>query len=178
VGESSTLTIRIDEATKKRLEEAAKMSDQTVPEYVARAVKMRWEGACSTCGRDMGATVVQSPGMSAAFRDWVAQQTTKRDESPYVALVTNEPAGNRVYTGTFLKEGVHDSYISLYLEAPRSMERSRGTERVIIPVMRQYIIAWQSQRTAGALRDRLSTYLRYTDVALAYFPQLAREERP
>jgi hypothetical protein len=178
MGESPTLTIRIDEATKKRLEDEAKKSDQTVTEYVARAVKMRWEGACSTCGRDMGGVVVQPPGMSAAFSAWAGQQTSRPgrgEESPYVALVTNEPTGNRIYTGTFLKDNVHDSYVSLYLEMPKG--RSRNTERIIIPVMRQYIVAWQSQDTAAALRDRLAGFLRYTDVALATFPQLA-QERP
>ena len=174
MAESLTLTIRIDEATKKRLEEEAKKSDQTITEYVARAVKMRWEGACSTCGRDMGGVVVQAPGMSASFTAWTERQTSRPGcggESPYVALVTNEPAGNRIYTGMFMKEGVHDPYISLFLETPEGMESP------IIPVMRHYIVAWESQETAKTLRDRLARLLRYTDVALGNFPQLAQKRR-
>jgi len=172
VSESPTLTIRLDESTKKRLEKEAKRSDQTVTEYVSRAVKMRWEGACSTCGRDTGGAMVQPPGLSEAFSSWVDQQVSRpgRSEvSPFVALVTNEPTGNRVYTGVFDKDCIHSSYITLSIEKPR------GFKEVLVPVLRQYIVAWESQEYAHNLRDRLVMYFRYWDVALQMFPQLEQE---
>lgn len=172
MGESPTLTIRLDEATKKRLENEAKRSDQTVTEYVTRAMKMRWEGACPTCGRDMGSAVVQPPGMTAAFTAWTEQQTSRRDESPFVVLVTNEPMGNRVYAGTFYKEGIHSSYITLSVQRPENIK-----DPVFIPVMRQYIIAWHSQDTAELLRNRLAQFFRYEDVAHSMFRRFAQEPR-
>jgi len=49
--ESTTLMIRMTEEFKTLLERAAQAADQTVTEYVSRALKARMAPQCGTCGR-------------------------------------------------------------------------------------------------------------------------------
>ena len=156
MAESPNLTIRLPEDLRERLKNAAAAVDQSPSEYSVRALRLRMAGACSTCGRDSGAHVVQAPGMTEAFDRWCRQQLEGRGESPMVVLATSESTGHRIYTGRFTAESIHDSFITI--------ELARG---VLMPVPRAHILMWEAGQSGQYLRERLRMFWNYVDVNMA-----------
>ena len=52
---SETLTIRIDSELKRQLKEAARRSDRSVTDFVARAVRRAIAAQCLSCGGEHAA---------------------------------------------------------------------------------------------------------------------------
>jgi len=170
----SNLTLRMSDELRARLEGASHQAHQTLSDFVIDAVTRRIDGACPNCGRDAGGTVIQSPGMSESFAAWLRSQSPS---SHPVSIATHEPAGPRVYTGRFMADGIHDSYLSLRPEEPGQPLRNPPD---YVPIPRAYIIMWESNAPAEALRSRLWN-LGYQDVTamiLAPAPPPPRLARP
>jgi hypothetical protein len=148
----SNLTLRMSEELRARLEAARHQSHQTLSDFVIDAVTRRIDGACHSCGRDAGGTLIQSPGMSDSFAAWLRSQSPS---SQLVSIATHEPAGPRVYTGRFTDDGIHDSYLSL---RPEERGRQLGNPSDFIPIPRMYITMWESNASAEALRARLRNW--------------------
>lgn len=160
MAESATLTIRIPQETKDALERAAASSHQSTTDYVLRSIDQRMAGACHACGRDGGGLVVRAPGLDVAFDDW-AKTVTERGESPDVVIVTEERTGGMIYAGSFLRPGIHDSYVTFKVKHGRNYSN--------IPISRFRIVMWGDGRTGEALRERLQ-HLGYADMSALLSP--------
>ena len=171
MGESN-LTLRIPDELKALLVEHSHRSFQTQSDYVLAAISRRISGACLACGRDSGALTIQSPGMSDSFETWLRQQApTPHRESPPVSIVTQEPAGPRIYTGTFTAEGIHASYVNLHPKEPGHATRN-PVDCMTIP--RAYVVMWEANQAGAALRARLSIW-GYQDMTTLLTPQIPRQ---
>lgn len=156
----SNFTLRMSDGLRARLDVASKQAFQTLSDFVIQAVTNRLNGACPACGRDAGGVLVQSPGMGDAFETWLRAQAKDYGSSHPVSIATQEPSGPRVYTGRFSAEGIHDSYVSLRPEEPGHTLRNPPD---FIPIPRAYVVMWESNAAAEALRARLRNW-GYQDV--------------
>ena len=164
----SNLTIRMDDALRKKVEDAAAKADQSVTEFILRAAKMRMDTACHTCGRDVGGGNYVAPGMTEVFTSWCNQRLQERSTVHKAVFVTHEPDGRRVYTGSFDKECLHDSYITLMIDV--------GRDQILLPIARQHIVMWEDQASGEWLRKRL-VHWGYADMTALLQGQLARGGR-
>jgi hypothetical protein len=89
---TTTLTLRLDEELKARLEGMAGAEDRSVSEYVVRSIKERLDIQCPACGRSSGAAVLPV-GLSSAFQAWIADTKATGNRVP-TCVATNE-AGRR-----------------------------------------------------------------------------------
>jgi hypothetical protein len=170
----TNLTLRMSDELRARLEAASHQSFQTLSDFVIDSVTRRISGACRTCGRDAAGIAMQSPGMSESFATWLKSQSPS---SHPVSIATHEPSGPRVYTGRFMAAGVHDSYLSLRPEEPDHPLRNPPD---YVPIPRAYIVMWESNEPAEALRARLRNwgYQDVTAMILAPAPPPPRLARP
>jgi hypothetical protein len=143
MAESPTLTIRIDEDLKAKLEKAAGAADQTVTEYVARSVRQRMAGACPTCGHDGGTLVVQPPGLTKAFEDWVLGLGPGR----FISIGTVGPGGATAYYGGAAPSSLRDSFVEIGVDA--------GAYALTRMIPRSEIQVWAADKDARPLYQNL-----------------------
>lgn len=165
----TNLTLRIPDELKASLVAASNRAYQTQSDFVLAAITHRINGACSACGRDGGAVLTQSPGMSERFEQWLRAMAPAGEQSPPVLIATQEPSGARVYTGRFTDAGIHDSYISLRPEEPGV---TPTTSPDFIPIPRAYVVMWAASAPAEVLRTRLRNW-GYVDVTATLIPTAA-----
>jgi hypothetical protein len=160
----ANLTFRMPEALKARLMDACERGHQTQSDFILAAITQRMDGACTACGRDGGALVTQPPGMTAAFDAWIRELVpATTSESGPVTIATQEPNGPRVYSGTFLGDGVFPSF--LYL---RPEEKGKPYLFDRVPIARAYVTMWAHYQAAELLRTRLRNG-GYFDVTASLF---------
>lgn len=82
MSETTTLTIRLDEELKQRLERVATAEDRSLTEYVIRSIKERMDTQCPACGRS-SATSVQPAGLSPAFDAWLNECHVRPNLAPH-----------------------------------------------------------------------------------------------
>lgn len=172
----SNLTLRMPEALKERLLAAALRGHQTQSDFVIAAITQRIDGACATCGRDSGALVVQSPGMTEVFAAWIRELVPMpTSESGPVTIATQEPTGARVYAGTFIGRDVLSSV--LYL---RPEEKGKAFLFDRVPVARAFVTMWAHHQGAETLRTRLRNTGHFDVTASLYAsaPRLPEVDRP
>ena len=92
-----TLTIRLDEQLKQRLERMAAAEDRSVSEYVVRAIKERLDVQCESCGRSSGTSVLPV-GLSPTFQKWLDETRATTSVEPFI-VTTDEAGERRVYWG-------------------------------------------------------------------------------
>jgi len=99
MADTASLTVRLDEALKQRLERAATAEDRSVSEYVVRSIKERLDVQCEQCGRSSGVSTLPV-GLSPAFQKW--QEEMVRDRRFDSFYVTTSENGRRVvYWGRY-----------------------------------------------------------------------------
>jgi biotin synthase-related radical SAM superfamily protein len=134
---TTTLTIRIDEKLKADLEQAAKAADQSVTDYVLRAVKARMAPQCPSCGRS---EQFVSPAMSQAFTDFLAML---KKQHVQISITVQEGGERRVYTGE-LAYNVDQTagMIFMNVKAPKGT-RGGGA---LVPIPKGIITGWTEER--------------------------------
>lgn len=99
MADTASLTIRLDESLKQRLERAANAEDRSVSEYVVRSIKERLDVQCEQCGRSSGVSTIPV-GLSPAFQKWLEEIVRERRfDSFYVT--TSENGRRVVYCGRY-----------------------------------------------------------------------------
>ncbi len=99
MADTASLTVRLDESLKQRLERAANAEDRSVSEYVVRSIKERLDVQCEQCGRSSGVSTLPV-GLSPAFQKWQEEMVSQRNfESFYVT--TSENGRRVVYWGRY-----------------------------------------------------------------------------
>ncbi len=101
MAESATLTIRMTEEFKGTLEKAAQAADQSITEYVTRALKVRMAAQCGTCGRSDHAI---GAGFTQAYEKFVERNTAKDP----VTISVLDGAERRVYRGRIRHDAPND----------------------------------------------------------------------
>lgn len=98
--ETATLTIRLDETLKKRVEDMAEAEDRSTTEYVVRALKERLDVQCPSCGRSSGINTLPV-GLTPAFQKWLADGRSGKAEGGRVPfyITVNDGGQRSVYWG-------------------------------------------------------------------------------
>ena len=139
MGETTTLTIRIDETLKAELEQAAKAADQSVTDYVVRAVKLRMAPQCPQCGR------TEQPVGGAAF----SQQ--------YLDFISRAKAEHFAFTVTVLEGTERRAY---WGQLRYNVPQNEGMLVMMIksaqvPIPRSLVTGWAEDDSEGGYFQRL-----------------------
>ena len=132
MGETTTLTIRIDEDLKADLERAARAGDQSVTDYVIRAVKARMLPECGTCGRSSEHFV--GAGLTPAFRTFLATWKKEKTQNTVTVLEGSE---RRAYTGNLHNVDQGDGMIFMTVKG--------GQSAVLVPIPIAIITGWTQE---------------------------------
>jgi hypothetical protein len=90
----TTLTIRIDDALKERLNRAATAEDRSATELVTRLVRAHIARQCSTCGRSDQPAVAPA-GLAPVFNDFIENRKAKQN---YTRVTITTLEGTRSVT--------------------------------------------------------------------------------
>lgn len=93
-----SLTVRLDEVMKDRIEAAARSEDRSPTEFVIRAIKEKLNMQCQACGHSTGVAPILPYGLSEPFRAWLRECREKRELNPFYVTVA-ENGHNAVYWG-------------------------------------------------------------------------------
>ncbi len=146
MAENPTLTIRIPDDVKKLLDKAAADADQSLTDYVVRAIKLRIDAGCPRCGRDGNATAMQSPGMSEAFTKFMANANVRGKR---VLILVESPRGGRhFFDGAITMNFSNESVVAI---------SRRGDRPLIIP--RRDVVGWYDQ---PALHNKMAMALTHS----------------
>lgn len=148
MGETTTLTIRIDEDLKKQLEQAATADDRSVTEFVVRAVKARIAPQCSQCGRSE--QPVLSVGLSPQF-DAFLDAKKKQKGAWWMTVTILEGNERRVYWGRVNPREEPEGFLPFLLRVnPDPLAPPMPELPVAIP--RGIITGWQQDDDARHYR--------------------------
>lgn len=121
MADTATLTIRLDEQLKQRLERMAAAEDRSVSEYVVRAIKERLDVQCGACGRSSGTSVLPI-ALTQPFETLLKE--ARENRNPF--FITTVEAGQKVVYWGFYRSsnlsqaGTGSVPMNLYLQEQAS----------------------------------------------------------
>jgi len=150
MGESTTLTIRIDDDFKKKVDKYADANGLTTTDLVIQALKQFVNPNCPSCGRPLLGQAL--PGFSEQLQEVEAAHRRENMNQPYLIL-TSENGAAAVYWGAFdasNRGGISDGALPFrcYLD-----DYAQAEEKILIP--RAVITGWRSTSAEPEMYQRM-----------------------